>query len=107
MLCRCYDLLPYLIALHLVWCAELIQRAACIATRIALTTPTRIGYDNIYVTNNKYNMRKFSNVKSVVIMKHAFVGFQIVLTSLAVIGFMRVLIGLIVGDFNNVSFAIY
>jgi hypothetical protein len=52
-------------------------------------------------------MRKFSNVKSVVIMKHAFVGFQIVLTSLAVIGFMRVLIGLIVGDFNNVSFAIY
>ena len=60
-------------------------------------------FDNISVTNNKYNMRKFSNKKSVVIMKHVLIGYQVLLGSMAAFGIIRCVIGLIQGDFDHVS----
>lgn len=58
-------------------------------------------FDNISVTNNKYNMRKFKNTGEVVI-----VSYQVVLTGLAVYGIVRVAIGVIMGEFANASFGL-
>lgn len=71
------------------------QREAC----IALTRRTRGVLDNISVTNNKYNMRRFKNTGEVVV-----VSYQVMLTGLAVYGIIRVAIGVIMGEFANVSF---
>jgi hypothetical protein len=51
-------------------------------------------------------MRKFSNIKSVVVMKYVIIGHQVVLTGMATFGIIRVIIGLIMGEFANVSFGI-
>jgi hypothetical protein len=48
-------------------------------------------------------MRKFNNISKVTIVKHAIIGYQVALTSMFVYGFMRVLIGLIMGEFNHAS----
>ena len=58
-------------------------------------------FDNISVTNNKYNMRKFKNTGEVVV-----VSYQVMLTGLAVYGIIRVVIGLIMGEFANASFGL-
>lgn len=55
--------------------------------------------------NNKLNistMRKFKNTGEIVLFT-----FQATLTGLFVFGFTRVVIGLIAGEFANVSFGIY
>jgi hypothetical protein len=52
-------------------------------------------------------MRKFSNISSVVVMKHVIVGYQILLGSMAAFGIIRCTIGLIQGDFDNVTFGAY
>ena len=56
---------------------------------------------------NKYNMRKFTHDEKVVIIKRIIVGYQIALTSMFVVGFTRVVIGLIMGEFSNISFGLY
>ena len=48
-------------------------------------------------------MRKFSNIKSVVVMKHVIVGYQVMLGSMAAFGIIRCAIGLIQGDFDHTS----
>jgi hypothetical protein len=55
--------------------------------------------------NNKLNiniMRKFKNTGEIVLFTY-----QATLTGLFVFGFVRVVIGLITGEFANVSFGIY
>jgi hypothetical protein len=55
--------------------------------------------------NNKLNiniMRKFKNTGEIVLFTY-----QAALTGLFVFGFVRVVIGLIAGEFANVSFGIY
>jgi hypothetical protein len=52
-------------------------------------------------------MRKLTNTHKVTIVKHLITGYQIGLTSLFVYGFMRVVIGLVMGEFSNVSFGLY
>jgi hypothetical protein len=54
---------------------------ACIATRIASTVRARGECDNIYVTNNRYNMRRFNNTKEITIIT-----FQATLTTMFVVG---------------------
>ena len=51
-------------------------------------------------------MRKFSNINSVVVMKYVIVGYQVMLGSMATFGIIRCVIGLIAGEFANVSFGI-
>jgi hypothetical protein len=48
-------------------------------------------------------MRKFSNKKSVVVMKYVIVGYQVLLGSMATFGIIRCAIGLIQGDFDYAS----
>lgn len=52
-------------------------------------------------------MRSFNNVNKVTIVKHLITGYQVGLTSMFVYGFTRVVIGLIMGEFANVSFGLY
>ena len=52
-------------------------------------------------------MRSFNNLNKVTIVKHLITGYQIVLTSMFVVGFTRVVIGLIMGEFSNISFGLY
>ena len=52
-------------------------------------------------------MRKFSNISKVTIINYAITGWQIMLTSMFVYGITRVVIGLIMGEFANVSFMAY
>ena len=52
-------------------------------------------------------MRKFTHDEKVVIIKRVIVGYQIVLTSMFVYGITRVVIGLVMGEFANVSFGLY
>ena len=52
-------------------------------------------------------MRKFNNISRVVIVKHAIIGWQAILTSMFVYGFIRVVIGLIMGEFTHVSIGAY
>lgn len=52
-------------------------------------------------------MRSFNNINKVTITKHLITGYQVGLTGLFVFGFMRVVIGLIMGEFANVSFGLY
>ena len=52
-------------------------------------------------------MRSFNNINKVTITKHLITGYQIGLTSMFVYGFTRVMIGLIMGEFTNVSFGLY
>jgi hypothetical protein len=52
-------------------------------------------------------MRKFNNKKSVVVVKYAIVGYQVMLGSVFAYGIVRILIALVMGEFNNVSFGIY
>ena len=71
------------------------QREAC----IALTVRVRLVFDNISVTNNKYTMRKFKNTGEIVLFSY-----QAALTTIAIYGIVRIAIGVIMGEFNNVSF---
>jgi hypothetical protein len=52
-------------------------------------------------------MRKFSNINKVTIAKYAIVGWQVILTSMFVVGFIRVVVGLIMGEFAYVSIGTY
>ncbi len=52
-------------------------------------------------------MRKFTHDEKVVVIKRMIVVYQIMLTSMFVVGFTRVVIGLIMGEFANVSFGLY
>jgi hypothetical protein len=52
-------------------------------------------------------MRKLTHTQKVTIIKRVIVGYQIGLTSMFVVGFTRVVIGLIMGEFSNVSFGLY
>jgi|SanBayMetagenome_1026888.scaffolds.fasta_scaffold182727_1 hypothetical protein len=52
-------------------------------------------------------MRKFNNINKVTIAKYAIVGWQAILTSMFVYGFIRVVIGLIMGEFTHVSIGAY
>ncbi len=52
-------------------------------------------------------MRTFTNTLQVTIVKHAFVSYQIIMTTMVVFGIIRVAIGLINGDYNNASFGAY
>ena len=52
-------------------------------------------------------MRKFSNINKVTIVKYSIVGWQAILTSMFVVGFIRVVIGLIMGEFTHVSIGAY
>jgi len=52
-------------------------------------------------------MKKFTHNEKVVIIKRIIVGYQIALTSMFVVGFTRVVIGLIMGEFSNISFGLY
>ena len=47
-------------------------------------------------------MRKFKNTGEIVLFTY-----QVALTGMFVVGFTRVVIGLIMGEFANVSFGIY
>jgi hypothetical protein len=71
------------------------QREAC----IALTVRVRLVFDNISVTNNKYNMRKFNNTIEVVSFT-----VQVGLTTMFVVGFTIVLIALVSGNIKDYSF---
>ena len=64
-----------------------------------LTIRIRGVLDNISVTNNKYNMRKFKNTGEIVLFSY-----QVALTTIAIYGIVRIAIGVIMGEFNNVSF---
>ena len=55
--------------------------------------------DNISVTNNKYNMRKFNNTIEVVSFT-----VQVGLTTMFVVGFTAVLIALVSGNIKDYSF---
>ena len=55
--------------------------------------------DNISVTNNKYNMRKFNNTIEVVSFT-----VQVGLTTMFVVGFTIVLIALVSGNIKDYSF---
>jgi hypothetical protein len=52
-------------------------------------------------------MRKFTHTQKVTIIDRVIIGYQIALTSMFVYGFVRVVIGLVMGEFNNVSFGLY
>ena len=52
-------------------------------------------------------MRTFTHNQRVTIIKRVIVGYQILLTSMFVVGFTRVVIGLVMGEFSNVSFGLY
>jgi len=69
--------------------------------RALFTRRIRSDYDNISVTNNKYNMRRFKNTGEVVL-----VSYQVALTGMAVYGIIRVAIGVIMGEFANASFGL-
>ena len=56
-------------------------------------------FDNISVTNNNYNMRKFSNTIEVVSFT-----IQVGLTTMFVVGFTVVLIALVSGNIKDYSF---
>lgn len=49
-------------------------------------------------------MLKSLTSRKQVIINGVFIAYQVVLTSMAVFGIIRVSIGLVQGDFNNVSF---
>jgi hypothetical protein len=52
-------------------------------------------------------MRTFTNIAQVTIVKHAFVSYKILMTTLFVFGIIRVAIGIVSGDYNNASFGAY
>jgi len=52
-------------------------------------------------------MRKLTHTQKVTIIKRVIVGYQIGLTSMFVYGIVRVMIGLIMGEFSDVTFGIY
>ena len=52
-------------------------------------------------------MRTFTNIAQVTVVKHAFVSYKIVMTTLVVFGIIRVAIGIVSGDYNNASFGAY
>ena len=52
-------------------------------------------------------MRTFTNIAQVTIVKHAFVSYKIIMTTLLVFGIIRVAIGIVSGDYNNASFGAY
>ena len=52
-------------------------------------------------------MRTFTNIAQVTIVKHAFVSYKIVMTTLVVFGIIRVAVGIVSGDYNNASFGAY
>ena len=52
-------------------------------------------------------MRTFTNIAQVTIVKHAFVSYKILMTTLVVFGIIRVAIGIVSGDYNNASFGAY
>jgi hypothetical protein len=52
-------------------------------------------------------MRTFTNTLQVTIIKHAFVSYQIVMTTIVVFGIIRVAIGIVNGECNNASFGAY
>lgn len=52
-------------------------------------------------------MRTFTNTLQVTIVKHAFVSYKIVMTTMVVFGIIRVAIGIVSGDYNNASFGAY
>jgi len=64
-----------------------------------LTRRIRSDYDNISVTNNKYNMRRFNNTIEVVSFT-----VQVGLTTMFVVGFTAVLIALVSGNIKDYSF---
>jgi len=64
-----------------------------------LTRRIRCDIDNISVTNNKYNMRKFNNTIEVVSFT-----IQVGLTTMFVVGFTAVLIALVSGNIKDYSF---
>ena len=51
---------------------------------------------------NKYTMRKFKNTGEIVLFTY-----QATLTGMAAFGIVRIIIGLIMGEFTNVSFGLY
>jgi hypothetical protein len=67
--------------------------------RELLTRRIRGDIDNISVTNNKYNMRKFNNTIEVVSFT-----IQVGLTTMFVVGFTAVLIALVSGNIKDYSF---
>ena len=72
------------------------------AKRIAFTVRIRGDIDNIYVTNNKYNMRKFNNTIEVVSFT-----IQVGLTTMFVAGFTALVIALVTGNIKDYSFGMF
>jgi hypothetical protein len=52
-------------------------------------------------------MRKFNNINKVTIINGIITGWQVTLTGMFVYGITRVVIGLVMGEFSNVSFGLY
>ena len=52
-------------------------------------------------------MRTFTNTLQVTIMKHAFTSYKIAMTTLVVFGLVRLAIGIVSGECNNVTFGMY
>jgi hypothetical protein len=52
-------------------------------------------------------MRKFSNINKVTIINGVLVGWQALLIGMFAYGTVRVIIGLIMGEFANASFGLY
>jgi hypothetical protein len=52
-------------------------------------------------------MRKLTHTQKVTIVKHLITGYQVGLTSMFVYGITRVVLGLVMGEFSNISFGLY